>query len=57
MKCEKLKTLCGLKDPDEETAVKEQEKPSVERKKIKSEVKYNDFVKKLYKTQKLKDLK
>lgn len=37
-----------LIDVDIETAKKERERPSVERKKTNNEKKYNEFVKKLY---------
>jgi hypothetical protein len=56
-KCEKIKTQYDLIDPEELDKKKEINKPSVERKKIPSEKKYNEFVTKLYKDKKLKNLK
>jgi|TARA_B110000977_G_C11048601_1_gene481495 hypothetical protein len=56
-KCEKIKTQYDLIDPEELNKKKEINKPSVERKKLPSEIKYNEYVKKLYKEKKLKDLK
>lgn len=51
------KTPYDLPDPEEQKKQLERTKPSVERKKLKSEEKYNQFVKDLYKKQKKKDIK
>ena len=56
-KCKVEKTPYDLPNPEEEQKELERSKPSVERKKIKSEEKYNQFVKNLYKKQKKKDIK
>jgi len=56
-KCKVEKTPYDLPNPEEEKKEIERTKPSVERKKLKSEEKYNQFVKKLYKKQKKKDIK
>lgn len=46
-----------LTDMIEKETKKERKKITVEREKTSSEKKYNEYVKKLYKTKKLKDLK
>ena len=56
-KCKIEKSPYDLPNPEEEKKEIERTKPSVERKKLKSEEKYNEFVKKLYKKQKKKDIK
>jgi len=56
-KCKIEKSVYDLPNPEEEERKKERTKPSVERKKIKSEITYNQFVKDLYKKQKKRDLK
>ena len=55
-KCKIEKSPYDLPDPENEKKEKERTKPSVERKKLPSEKKYNEFVKKLYKQQKKKDI-
>jgi hypothetical protein len=56
-KCKMEKTPYDLPNPEEEKKEIERTKPSVERKKLKSEEKYNQFVKDLHKKQKKKDIK
>ena len=56
-KCKNEKTPYDLPNPEEEKKQIERTKPSVERKKLKSEEKYNQFVKDLHKKQKKKDIK
>ena len=48
MKVVSAKCPYDLPNPEEEKKMIERTKPSVERRKTKSEEKYNDFVKKLY---------
>ena len=55
-KCEIEKSPYDLPDPENEKKEKERTKPSVERKKLPSEKKYNELLKKLYKQQKKKDI-
>ena len=56
-KCKMEKTPYDLPKPEEENKKLERIKPSVERKKLPSELKYNMFVKELHKKQKKKDIK
>jgi hypothetical protein len=56
-KCKVEKTPYDLPNPEEEERKQERTKPSVERRKLASEIKYNQFVKDLHKKQKKKDLK
>lgn len=56
-KCKMEKSPYDLIDPEEEKKRIERTKPSVERRKLPSEKKYNQFVKDLYKKQNKKDIK
>ena len=56
-KCKIEETPYDLPNPEKEQKKLERTKPSVERKKLPSEIKYNNFVKDLHKKQNKKDIK